>query len=184
MAGPPCAGGDRQLPREFVAARTLLEQCQGLADPTHRAVGAGLSYDPYAMLLAQLAVTLMHLGYIDQARVRLNEAILEARRLRQALTLPNVLYRGTWIESIIRSTKIQQYADEDLVLSTEHGFSAIFGLGHSIARMGSCDSRASTGRPCAAHAGTDCSTCYRGCYRYAATVYLARRGACFARAAG
>jgi predicted ATPase len=45
-----------------------------------------------------------------------------------------VLYRGTWIESIIRSAKIQQYADEDLVLSTEHG-SPLF-LGWAIAARG------------------------------------------------
>jgi hypothetical protein len=119
---------------EFVAARTLMEQCQGLADPTHRAVGAGLSYDPYAMMLAQLAVTSTHLGYIDQARVRLNEAISEARRLRQGLMLPNVLYRGTWIQSIIRSAKIQQYAEESLALSTEHA-SPLF-LGWAIAARG------------------------------------------------
>ena len=108
---------------EFVAARTFLEQCHGLGEPAHRAIGVGLSYDPYAMMLAQLAVTLAHLGYIDQARVRLNEAILEARRLRQAMTLPNVLYRASWIDSIIRSAKLQQCADELLALSTEHGFS-------------------------------------------------------------
>jgi predicted ATPase len=66
--------------------------------------------------------------------MRLNEAISEAPRLRQALTLPNVLYRGTWIESIIRSAKIQQYADEGLALSTEHGFPLF--LGWAIASRG------------------------------------------------
>src|SRR5215471_9347548 len=63
---------------EFVAARSLLEQCHGLGDPAHRAIAAGLSSEPYAILLAQLGVTLAHLGYIDQARVRLNEAMSEA----------------------------------------------------------------------------------------------------------
>jgi predicted ATPase len=77
---------------------------------------------------------LAHLGYIDQARVRLNQAISEARRLKQALTLPNVLYRASWIESIIRSAKMQQYAEELLALSTEHGFSLF--LGKAIAIRG------------------------------------------------
>ena len=49
--------------------------------------GAGLSDDPYAAMLAHLAVTLAYLGYIDQARSRLNEALSEARRLRHAHTL-------------------------------------------------------------------------------------------------
>jgi hypothetical protein len=45
-----------------------------------------------------------------------------------------VLYRATWIDSIIRSTKMQQYADELLALSTEHGFSLF--LGKAIAIRG------------------------------------------------
>jgi hypothetical protein len=39
---------------EFVAARVLMEQCHDLSDPAHRAIGAGLSYDPYAAMLAHL----------------------------------------------------------------------------------------------------------------------------------
>jgi len=134
LQGRRAQGVTRCYLGEFVVARTFLEQCHGLGEPAHRAIGAGLSSDPYAMMLAQLAVTLTHLGYIDQGRVRLNEAISEARRLRQALTLPNVLYRGTWIESIIRSAKIQQYAEEGLALSTEHGFPLF--LGWAIAARG------------------------------------------------
>jgi predicted ATPase len=134
LQGRRAQGISRCYLGEFVAARTLLEQCHGLGDPAHRAIGAGLSSDPYALMLAQVAVTLAHLGYVDQGRVRLNEAIAEARRLRQGLTLPNVLYRGTWIESIIRSAKIQQYAEEGLALSTEHGFPLF--LGWAIASRG------------------------------------------------
>jgi hypothetical protein len=42
-------------------------------------------------MLAALAVTLAYLGYVDQAGLRLNEALSEARRLRQAPTLAEVL---------------------------------------------------------------------------------------------
>jgi class 3 adenylate cyclase/tetratricopeptide (TPR) repeat protein len=119
---------------EFLAARAFLEQCHVLSEPAHRTMGAGLSSDPYAMMLAQLAVTLAHLGYIDQARVRLNEAIAEARRAGQALTLPNVLFRASWVESMIRSGKLQHYVDELPALSTERG-SSLF-LGKSIAFRG------------------------------------------------
>src|SRR5262249_10357059 len=60
---------------QFVAARALLEQCHGLYTPTHRATGTG-SADPYAMMLAQLAMTLSPLGYINQARVRVQRSSL------------------------------------------------------------------------------------------------------------
>jgi predicted ATPase len=106
---------------EFVAAGALLEQCHGLRAPLHRAVRAG-SEDPYATMLVYLAVTLAYLGYIDQARLRLNEALLEARGLRHAQTLAVVFSCTTWIESITCSPEVQRHADELLALSTERGF--------------------------------------------------------------
>ncbi len=119
---------------EFVAARALLERCLGLSDPVHRAISAGLSEDPYATMLGQLAATLAYLGYIDQARSRLNEALSEARRLRHAHTLANVLGSANWMESITRSPEPQRHADELLALTTEHGFS--LWLGRAIAARG------------------------------------------------
>jgi tetratricopeptide (TPR) repeat protein len=133
LLGLRAQGVSRCYLGEFLAARAFLEQCHALSDPAHRAVGAASS-DPYAMMLAQLAVTLAHLGYIDQARVRLNEAISEARRLGQTLTLHNVLFRASWIESIIRSDKLKDYVDELQLLSTKHGFSLF--VGKSIAIRG------------------------------------------------
>ena len=81
MLGRHANGWTRCYLGEFVAARALLEQCHGLGDSVHRVVGA------YATMLAHLAVTLAYLGYIDQARSRLNEALSEARRLKHAHTL-------------------------------------------------------------------------------------------------
>src|ERR1700755_2680786 len=60
---------------EFITARALLEQ--GLAEPTQRVI-KGLALDPYATGLTFLAWTLAYLGYIDQARSRMDEAVLEA----------------------------------------------------------------------------------------------------------
>ena len=134
---------------EFVAARALLEQYLG--DPAHRAVGGRLSENPYATMLASaplsmpvaagarddlhpelsgehrrgriyLAVTLAYLGYLDQARSRLYEALSEARRLEHAHTLATVLVVANWVESITGSPELQQHAEELLALSTEHGF--------------------------------------------------------------
>ena len=83
-------GAARFFLGEFVAARALLERCLGLADPAHRTIG-GLAFDPYAAMLTYLALTLAYLGYIDQARSRMDEALSEARRLRHVHTLAHVL---------------------------------------------------------------------------------------------
>jgi class 3 adenylate cyclase/tetratricopeptide (TPR) repeat protein len=111
---------------EFVAARTLLDQCHGLAD-AHRSIGAGLAEDPYATMLAYLALTLAYLGYIDQSRLRLEEALTETRRLRHAQTLAGVLIFANWTGWITRSPELGRYAEELLAISTEHRFPFHFG---------------------------------------------------------
>ena len=91
----------------------------GLADPAHRSV-RGLSVDPYAAMLAYLALTLAYLGYIDQARSRMDEALSEARRLRHVHTLAHVLRFANWLDWLTRSPMV--HMEEVLALSTEHGF--------------------------------------------------------------
>ncbi len=133
---------------QFVAARALLERCHGLADPVHRTIGAGMSYDPYAAMLAHLAMTSAYLGYIDQARSRLNKALSEASRLRHAHTLALVLAHANWIESITCSPEMRRHAEELLSLTTEHGFSlwggyAIAFRGRSLTARGQAQERLS-----------------------------------------
>jgi len=134
LQGRRAQGVTRNYLGELVAARALLEQCHGLYEPTHRATAAGLSADPYAMMLAQLAGILALLGHIDQARSRFSEALSEARRLRHALTLANVLTRVNWFDWFIRTAKRQRHAEELLALSTEHDFPLF--LGWAIALRG------------------------------------------------
>jgi predicted ATPase len=126
---------------EFVVARALLDQCHGFADPAHRAVGVGRSVDHYALMLVHLAVTLTFLGSIDQARSRLNEAFSEARRLRHAHTLAEVLLCASFIESITRSPEMQQHLEELTSLSIEHDFPYYLGYatvyrGTSLSALG------------------------------------------------
>ena len=169
---------------EFVAARALLERCHGLSDPAHRAIGAGLSDDPYAVMLAHLAVTLAYLGYIDQARSRLNEALSEARRLRHAHTLANVLVFANWMDLLTRSPELQRHAEELLALSTEHGFP--FYLGWAIAFRGrslTALGQAQEGLALLTQ-GLAAIACYRSCCKYADAAHVARRGPRHARAAG
>jgi class 3 adenylate cyclase/tetratricopeptide (TPR) repeat protein len=103
---------------EFVAARTALEQSMGLADPAYRI--AGMAYDCYVLALTFLAVTLAYLGYIDQARSRMDEALSEARRLGQTLTLVHGLNLANWIDWLTRAPEV--HLGEFLSLSAEHDF--------------------------------------------------------------
>ena len=138
---------------EFVAARALLERCHGLSDSAHRAIAAGLSEDPFATMLAQLAVTLAYLGYVDQARSRLKEALSEARRLKHAYTLVNVLAIANLMELLIGSPDLQRHTEELVALSTEHGFSLLLSLAHCIPRPVVGCARGIAGRSRAAQAG-------------------------------
>jgi class 3 adenylate cyclase/tetratricopeptide (TPR) repeat protein len=119
LVGRWANGRTRLFLGDFVAARALLERCHGLAD---LAPGGGVApSDLYAMMLAYLGWTLAVLGYIDQARSRLNEALSEARRLRHTQTLADVLLSASPVERIIGSPQMQGHAQELLALSTERG---------------------------------------------------------------
>jgi class 3 adenylate cyclase/tetratricopeptide (TPR) repeat protein len=97
---------------DFVGARALLERCHQLADPSHRV---------YALVLADLAWALEFLGYVDQARSRLNEALLGARGLRHAQTLADVLVMASAVELVAGSPEVERHAEELSALSTEYG---------------------------------------------------------------
>jgi class 3 adenylate cyclase/tetratricopeptide (TPR) repeat protein len=118
LTGRWAGGVTRLFLGDFVGARALLERCHGLADSALRT-----SEVPslYALMLASLACTLAYLGYIDQARSRLNEALSEARQLRHVQTLTEVLVAAWVVEEIARSPEIQRHAKELLALSNEHG---------------------------------------------------------------
>ena len=84
---------------DFVTARALLEDCEGLGESAHRAVYATMAAnDPYASTLAYLGMTLTVLGYIDQGRRRANAAVSEARLLRSQHSLAEVLTFAGWTE--------------------------------------------------------------------------------------
>lgn len=121
---------------EFTTARTLFEQ--GIALPVRNIVAP---VQDYAAMLASLAETLAYLGYIDQARSRLEAAISEARRLGHAFTLAHVLVLANWTVSIISSPNLQPSAEELLTLATEYAFDlysayAIAFRGRSLTALG------------------------------------------------
>jgi predicted ATPase len=119
---------------EYVEAHALFEQCDGLDDPACRDVYGGLvTIDPYAVTLAYRALTSIILGFIDQARSRLHEALRVARRLGHAHTLTVVLTYVAEGESMIGSShEAQSHADEVVALSTEHGFPQFVAMGNAL----------------------------------------------------
>jgi class 3 adenylate cyclase/predicted ATPase len=121
---------------EFVAARALFERCHGLDDPDHRAVYANIAMaDPHGQMLKLLALTLTCLGYLDQGRALLNEALREARQRGHAYTLAFVLSYGAWAESAtLLPHEAQRHADEAVALSTEQSFPIL--VAHGIVFQG------------------------------------------------
>jgi class 3 adenylate cyclase len=123
LLGRLMVGVTRMTLGELGAARDSFEQCEALSVPAHRTVYATLvAEDPHTVMLAMLALTLCCLGYIDQARARISEALRAARQLKHAcnLTLPlNYMCR---ISCIIGSPEDLTHAEEAVSLSREHGF--------------------------------------------------------------
>ena len=109
---------------EFTVAREDLAQGLSLFDPADRLFYAEvLAYDPLVALLAISAPSLASLGYLDQAALRRDAALAEARRLSHphtlAIALAHAFITGWPIRSEPKS--LLQYADELLTLSVEHG---------------------------------------------------------------
>jgi class 3 adenylate cyclase/tetratricopeptide (TPR) repeat protein len=104
---------------EFVAARTLLEASICRADPARRGL-EGMGFDPYPHKLGFLALILAYLGYTDQARSRIDQALWEARRLGHVRMLVPVLAMALRLDRITRSP--MAHLEEFLALSTEHRF--------------------------------------------------------------
>jgi tetratricopeptide (TPR) repeat protein len=118
-------GNSRFFLGEFVAARALLDRCTGLADPAHRTT-VRLSIDPYAAMLAYFALILASLGYLDQARSRMGEAVAAARQLGHVHTLAHVLGYANRMDWLTCSPMV--HIDEVVDLSTEHAFPHYLGF--------------------------------------------------------
>jgi len=109
---------------EFVAARDLIEQSRGVIDPARRAVLTTLTgSDQFALIPKYLALTLTFLGYLDQARKLMEEALSEVRRLEHAHTLAQMLEASSWVELNTGSPyEARRYAEEATEVSNHYGF--------------------------------------------------------------
>jgi predicted ATPase len=109
---------------KFIDGRVHLENGLSHWDPTFRASWA-LPDDAYAVAVLHLSKTLLYLGYVDQARLRRDEALAEARRIspyNMVWTLCHAWY-GDWAsEGMESAPTMLQSAEKVLATSAEQGF--------------------------------------------------------------
>ena len=109
---------------KFIDGRVHLENALSHWDPTFRASWA-LPEDAYVGATLHLSKTLLYLGYVDQARLRRDEALAEAQRLSPynlAFALCHAWY-GDWAsEGMESEPTMLQSAEKVLAISAEQDF--------------------------------------------------------------
>ncbi len=101
---------------------------RSFADPAHRTIGRTVRRSVRSMLLISCAMTLAYLGYIDQARSRMDEALSEARRLGHVHTLAHVLHFANWLDWLTRSPMVHTGGISGS--DDRAWFSVLFWVGH------------------------------------------------------
>jgi hypothetical protein len=110
---------------EFVAARACYEQCEESRYAANATVYATkMVEDPHVSNQSFLALALTYLGYFDQGRVQMDQALAAARRAGKVQWLASVLAHASWAGWLVGATdKVQQGRTEELLaLMNEHGF--------------------------------------------------------------
>ncbi len=109
---------------EFSVSRAHSEQALALYDPGHRPFYMSFhNQDPWVTLLHFLSWDLVCLGYLDQARLRSEAAIEEARKIAHPLSLAVALYgacQADWGTS--SREELLARAEALIAVSDEHGF--------------------------------------------------------------
>jgi predicted ATPase len=116
---------------KFIEARTYYEAALALWDPDFRGRIAS-PQDVYVSALIYFSRVLFCLGYVDQARLRRDEALAEARRLspyNEVFALRHAWY-GDWAIEGVRSIEAMLRSAEHIsVISSEQGFPMFVGVG-------------------------------------------------------
>jgi hypothetical protein len=103
------------------SSRASLEQGLAFFKPEHRPFyGSPSIQDSQVTLLTYLPQVLLYLGYPDQARTRLNDALNEAQKLSHAHTLAYALSQSCYFDWIGSSNEtLAQRAKQLMALSSE-----------------------------------------------------------------
>jgi class 3 adenylate cyclase/tetratricopeptide (TPR) repeat protein len=106
---------------DFAAARAYAEQALALSNFPNPFPGLA---DPETMALTFSFRSLSELGYLDQARLRRDEAVAKARRRGHAFTLAVVLGHAAGFDQLIRCAAASslERADELAAHCAAHGF--------------------------------------------------------------
>ena len=116
----------------FTDARAYYEDAIGLWDPLYRPSVVSPD-DPHVASLIILSRTLLCLGYVDQARLRRDEALAEARRISPYNRIYALCdaWPGDWaIEGAKEARTTLQSAEQALANSRDQSFPMFSGLGH------------------------------------------------------
>jgi class 3 adenylate cyclase/predicted ATPase len=132
---------------EFTAARKYAEQALELYDTTHSSRYTMISpQDPQLAALMRLSSALSCLGHLDQARLRRDEALVQARQRAHHHTLAVVLALAWDRDAGVLSepSRLLERAEELQAHCAEHGFpffSAIANVyrGSALSSVGSTD---------------------------------------------
>jgi hypothetical protein len=123
---------------QFIDARAYFENYLSLWDPMYRAFWVSPE-DLYVASLLDLSRTLLCLGYVDQARLRRDEALAEARRIspyNRVFSLGHAWW-GNWaIEGTKSAQTMLRSADEILAIAMEGGFPMYLAFGSVWAHWG------------------------------------------------
>jgi predicted ATPase len=109
---------------ELSASCACLERAMAMFDPADRPFYASLGVqDAYVTVLTYLSHDLFCLGYLDQSRVRSEQAIEEARHLQHAYSIAHSLSQACWVDWAARSREeLRRRTDATIAVSAEHGF--------------------------------------------------------------
>jgi predicted ATPase len=125
---------------KFMETRAYYENWLSLRDPTDCAPVSEYTGENWSVVsLVYLSKTLLCLGYIDQARLRREEALAEARRRSPysvIFALSHASFDDWLIEGSGSASSTFRSADEILAISREYGFPLYIGVGNIL--LGFC----------------------------------------------
>jgi predicted ATPase len=118
---------------KFTDARSYIETALPSWRSEYRAFAASPD-DPYVQALLHLSRALTSLGYIDKARFRRDQAVVEARRISPynvVFALGQAFHGVDWaINGLQSSATTMRSADEVVAVSSEQGFPLWLGIGN------------------------------------------------------